>query len=80
MQAVSQANLTMARWGPHAGYDAGEHIGEPSLWIDVVEFRCHDQRGHDSGAVGAPLGTGEEPRLAAERNLAVILPISGKKL
>jgi hypothetical protein len=20
--------------------DAGEHIGEPSLWIDVVEFRC----------------------------------------
>ncbi len=25
--------------------NAGEHVGEPSLRVDVVEFRRHDQRG-----------------------------------
>jgi hypothetical protein len=49
--------------------DAGEHIGEPSLWIDVVEFRRHDQRGHDGGAVGATL-----------RRSLIIPGVWGKKL
>ena len=37
--------------------DASEHIGQPSLRIDVVEFRRRDQRGHDGGAVGAGITT-----------------------
>jgi hypothetical protein len=45
---------------------ASEHIGEPGLRVDVVEFRRHDQRGHDGGAVGAAFGAGKEPRLASQ--------------
>ena len=41
--------------------DASEHIGQPSLRIDVVEFRRRDQRRHHGGAVGTTFGTGEEP-------------------
>jgi len=41
--------------------DAGEHIGQPSQWINVVELGRHDQRGHCRGTVGAALGTSEEP-------------------
>ena len=50
--------------------DAGEHVGELGLWIDVVELRSHDQRGHDSGAVGAAFGAGEQRRLASQRKSA----------
>jgi len=46
--------------------NASEHIGQPSLRIDVVEFRRRDQRRHDGGAFGTTFGTGEEPRLSAE--------------
>jgi hypothetical protein len=35
--------------------DAGEHIGEPGLWIDIIKLGRHDQRGHDRGAVGTAL-------------------------
>ena len=24
-------------------WHAGEHVGQPNQWINVVEFRCHDQ-------------------------------------
>ena len=41
--------------------DVSEHIGQPSLRIDVVELGRHDQRGHGRGSVGAALGAGEEP-------------------
>jgi hypothetical protein len=33
--------------------DSGEHVGEPSLRVHVIELRGRDQRGHDSGAVSA---------------------------
>ena len=58
--------------------NAGEHVSQPSLRVHVVELRRHDQRGHDGGAVGAAFGAGEEPRLPSQRNLAVILPMSGR--
>lgn len=47
-----------------------QHVGEPCLWIDVVERGGLDQRQHDRGALAAVIGTGEQPRLAAERNAA----------
>src|SRR6478609_9992788 len=47
--------------------DASEHIGQPCLRIDVVEFGRHDQRGHGRRPVSAALGTGEEPRLSPQR-------------
>ena len=50
--------------------DAGEHIGEPSLGIDVVEFGGLNQRVHDGGALTATLGAGEEPGLASECDAA----------
>ena len=60
--------------------DAGEHVGEPGLRIDVVELGSFDQRVQRSGALAAAIGAGEQPGPAAEGNHAVILPISGKKL
>ena len=38
--------------------------------IDVVEPRGLDQRVHHRGALAAAIGPGEQPRLAAEHNLA----------
>jgi hypothetical protein len=32
--------------------DAGQHIGQPGLRIDVIHLGSRDQRGHDSGAIG----------------------------
>jgi hypothetical protein len=58
--------------------DARQHIGEPGLRIDVVELGGLNQRQHNCGAFAATIGAGEQPGLATERNLAVILPISGK--
>jgi len=39
--------------------DAGEHVGQPGEWIDVVQLGRHDQRGHGGGAVNAALGAGD---------------------
>jgi hypothetical protein len=39
--------------------DAGEHVGQPGEWIDVVKLGRHDQRGHGGGAVSAALGAGD---------------------
>ena len=40
---------------------AGQHVGEPSLWIDVVELGGGDQRVDGSGAPAAFVGAGEGP-------------------
>ncbi len=48
--------------------DAGEHIGEPRLWVDVVETAGRDDREHDGGSIGPTLGTGEGPVSTPERN------------
>ena len=50
--------------------DPREHVGEPGLWVDVVEARGLDQCVHHSGALAAAIGAGEQPGLAAERNAA----------
>jgi hypothetical protein len=44
----------------HCG-DAREDVGQPGERIDVVEFCRHDKRADGRRAVGAALGTGEEP-------------------
>ena len=35
--------------------DSSEDVGEPSLWVHVIELRSHDLRGHDGSAVGATI-------------------------
>src|SRR5882757_4901437 len=58
--------------------DTGEHVGEPGLWIDVVELCGLNQREHDRGAFATSIGTGEQPCLATERHHPFILPMSGR--
>ena len=50
--------------------DAGEHVGEPSLGVDVVELGGGDQAVDDGGALAAAVGAGKQPRLAAECDAA----------
>jgi hypothetical protein len=45
---------------------AGEHVGEPGLGIDVVELGGGDQRIDGGGAPAAFIGSGEGPVLAAD--------------
>jgi hypothetical protein len=58
--------------------DTAEDVGEPDLRVDVVHLNCDDQAVHGGRALPPTVGAGEQPRLSSERNLAVILPISGK--
>lgn len=48
--------------------DAGEHIGEPFLWVQVVEATSRDEGEHESGTIGPALGTGEGSIAAPEGN------------
>ncbi len=59
--------------------DPVEHVGEPCARIDVLELARVDQREHVGGAIAPAVRTGEEPRLSPKGNLAVIVPISGRK-
>ena len=59
--------------------DAAEHVGEPSLRIDVIQLGGLDQREHRGGAASTGIGAGEQPVLAADRNRPVILPMSGRR-
>ena len=59
--------------------DAREDVGEPSLRINLVEASSHDQRDDDSSALGAAIGTCEQPSFSPESSRRVILPISGRK-
>jgi hypothetical protein len=45
--------------------DAREDVGEPSLWIDVVELGGRDEGVDRRGAPAALIGAGEGPRSAA---------------
>lgn len=45
---------------------AGEDVGEPGLWIDVVELGGDDHCVHEGSPVTAPVGSGEEPAFPAE--------------
>ena len=35
--------------------DAGEDVGQPGQWVDVVELCCDDERVHDGGALTAAI-------------------------
>src|SRR6266852_8503403 len=48
--------------------DACEHVGEPSLRINIVELGRLNQCQHDRGALAAAIGAGEEPRLSPQCN------------
>ena len=50
--------------------DAGQHVGKPGLWIDVVEASRRNQGQHDGGPVGAPIGSGEAPIFSAASHAA----------
>jgi hypothetical protein len=41
--------------------DAGEDVGEPGLWIDIVELGGDDQAVEAGGALAAPIRAAEEP-------------------
>jgi hypothetical protein len=60
--------------------DAGKHIGEPRLRVDVVHFCCDNEAIHFRGPLSAAVGPGEQPWAAAKRNWGAILPISAEKL
>jgi hypothetical protein len=45
---------------------AGEHIGEPGLRVDVIELGGLDQRIDGGGAPAAFVGSGEGPVLAPD--------------
>ena len=59
------------------GY-AADDVGEPCLWIDVVETRGLYERVHNGGATSARVRTGEQIILSSESNAPFILPMSGK--
>lgn len=46
--------------------DAGEHIGQPGLRIDVVKLGGDDEAVQQCGPLATAIGTGEQPGLAAE--------------
>src|SRR5271156_5520345 len=50
--------------------DAPEHVGKPSLRIDIVELGRVNERQHHSGALPTAIGAGEQPRLPPESNSA----------
>jgi len=39
--------------------DAVQDVGEPSLWVDAIEFCRGDQGVHRGGPLTATVGTGE---------------------
>jgi hypothetical protein len=47
--------------------DPMQHVGEPSLRVDVVELGGDDQAIEKSGALSATIGSGEQPGLAPQR-------------
>jgi hypothetical protein len=60
------------------GGDAREDVGEPGLRINAIHFRRDNETVHGCSAMPAAIGPAEQPRLSSQRNLAVILPISGR--
>ena len=50
--------------------DARQHVGEPSLRIDVVDLAGDDQAVHVRRALAAAVGPAEQPRFSAESDAA----------
>lgn len=59
------------------GGDPFEDVGQPSLRVDIVDLGGPDQGVEDRGALATAVRAAEEPRLAPQRNLGVILPMLG---
>jgi hypothetical protein len=59
-------------------WQAREHVGEPSLRVDVVELGGCDQGVDGSGTPAAFVGSGKGPVFAAHCRQPFILPMSGK--
>jgi hypothetical protein len=60
-------------------WQSSEDIGEPGARVDAVELGGLDQGVDGGGTASAFVGHGEGPVVAANRNLSVILPISGRR-
>ena len=58
--------------------DAGQDLAQVSLGLDAVQLGGADQGVEDGGPLSSGVAACEQPILSSERNLAVILPISGK--
>jgi hypothetical protein len=50
--------------------DTCEYVGEPGLWIDVVEAGRLYKRVEDRGALAAAIRSAEQPRLPSKRYAA----------
>src|SRR6202049_341884 len=59
--------------------DQAEHVGRPSLRIDVVHLGGDDRTVHKGRPLATAIGAGKQPHLSAEPNLPVILPTSGRR-
>src|SRR5260370_28256383 len=46
--------------------DAGQHVGQPGLGIDVVELGGDDEAVEEGGTLAAAVGAGEQPCLSPE--------------
>ena len=46
--------------------NAGQHVGQPGLGIDVVEFGRDDEAVHEGGTVAAAIGASEQPGFPAK--------------
>jgi hypothetical protein len=55
--------------------DAGQHVGKPRLWIDIVEAACCDEGEHDGSTICPTLGAGEGPVAATKCHCPFILPM-----
>ena len=60
--------------------DATNHFAQVGFGIDAVELCGLDERINCGCAFAAGVGSCEQIVLAAQGNLAVILPMSGRKL
>jgi hypothetical protein len=58
--------------------DPSDDVSEVSLWADADKLAGLDQRRDDRPVLAAAVRPGEESILPIERNLALILPISGR--
>ena len=58
--------------------DAGEHLAQIRFRVEPAQFGGLDQGIHRGRANAAGIGAGKKVVFPGHRNLAVILPISGK--
>ena len=61
--------LIDARGGPQVD-EFGQHVGEISLWIDVVQFACFDERSDARPVFCSMIVAGEECVFAIEYDRA----------